>query len=38
MPFKDRQESFKSKVLAPLQKTLRSKVQSASGKEEKDLN
>jgi len=23
MPFKDRQESFKAKVLAPLQKTLR---------------
>jgi hypothetical protein len=37
MPFKDRLESFKSKVLTPLRQTLRLKVQSAA-KEEKDLN
>ena len=38
VPFKDRQESFLPKVLAPLMQTLRQKVHSAVGKEDKDLN
>lgn len=38
IPFKEKMESFQPKVLAPLMQTLRQKVHSAVGKEEKDLN